>query len=208
MLCMTGAPCCSWRNRAAPPDQGRAAPWRLRRRPPPDGSAETGCTRRQHWHSVETRQQVAQCTSTIGVEPSPASMLGRIVDHVAALAQRRQVARPVVAGIMVEMRARDIDAGRPDDRDQIRLARVRPPPLSIAPMPAIAIPPASVAEMHHPTTVRAPTMFAPTLGTAEADYLRQLGPIDRIEPTMFRHDRHSADSESVIVGTKGESWRE
>ena len=54
---------------------------------------------------------------------------------------------------------------------------------------------------------KTPAMFAAPLGTAEPHQPRQLGPVDRVQPTMFRHDRHGRDSESSRSRTKGESDR-
>ena len=140
--------------------------------------------------SRQKRQQIAQGATSIGVEPASSPMLGRIVDHVAALAQCGQVARCIVGRIVVEMRARDIDPGHTHDRRHPLVGRTDPTPPPVAPVPAIGVPPPPVAQMEHPPTVRTPAMLASPVGTTKADQLRQLGPVDRIKPTMFRHDRH------------------
>jgi len=117
-------------------------------------------------------------------------MLRRIVDHVAALAKRGQVAGRIVRWIMVEVRARDVNPCHAHDRRHPVTGRAHPPSPPVAPMAAIGIPPSTVAEMEHPPTVWTPAMLASPLSAAEPDELRQLGPVDWIEPTMFRHDRH------------------
>src|SRR3546814_5077489 len=38
--------------------------------------------------------------------------------------------------------------------------------------------------------VGTPAMLAPALCTPEPDQPRQFGPVDRVEPAMFGHDRH------------------
>src|SRR3546814_8273417 len=38
--------------------------------------------------------------------------------------------------------------------------------------------------------MRAMAMLAPPIGAAEANGSRQLGPVDRVKPAMFGHDRH------------------
>ena len=89
------------------------------------------------------------------------------------------------------MRARDVDACRAGERDQIPFARVRAAPPPIAPVTMIAIPPSTVAEMHDAPAMRTPAVFAAALGAAEPDDPRQLGPVDRIQPAMFGHDGHA-----------------
>lgn len=71
-------------------------------------------------------------------------MLGSIVDHVASLAERSQIARCVVGRIMVEVRAGDIDPRDPDDRREVD--RPDPDPLSapVSPLPAVHVPPPSI----------------------------------------------------------------
>ncbi len=117
-------------------------------------------------------------------------MLGRVMDHVATLAERSEVARRVVGRIMVQMRAREIDPRDADERQRARAWRSHPAPAPVAPLPAIGIPPAAVAQVEHVPTVRTSAMLAAALGAAEANQLRQLGPVDRVEPAMFGHDRH------------------
>lgn len=43
-------------------------------------------------------------------------MFGRVMDHVAALAERAEVRRRAVARVMIEVRARQDDIGHPDAR--------------------------------------------------------------------------------------------
>ena len=117
-------------------------------------------------------------------------MLGSIVDHMASLAQRSEVAGAVVAGIMVQVRARGVHPGGADDCGDvaIRYSDATSPP--VPPVPAIGVPPATVAEVEDASAMRTPAMLATAFGAAEPDQPRQLGPIDRVEPAMFRHDRH------------------
>ena len=62
--------------------------------------------------------------------------------------------------------------------------------VAIAPEAAIGVPPSSVAEVEHPSAMRTPAMLALAFRATEPDQPRQLGPVDRIKPTMFRHDGH------------------
>lgn len=117
-------------------------------------------------------------------------MLGSIVDHMAPLAERSQVARCIVGRIMVEVRAGDIDPRDTDNRREVD--RPDPDPLStaISPFPAIRVPPASVTQVKYALAMWTTAMLAPPFGAAEADGPRQLGPVDWVKPAMFGHDRH------------------
>src|SRR3546814_8903347 len=79
------------------------------------------------WHTLvrhdrahfEPREQVRHSAPAIGIEPSTTPMLVSIVDHVAPLAERSQVARGAVGRIMVEVGAGDIDPRDTDDRHEV-----------------------------------------------------------------------------------------
>src|SRR3546814_20938557 len=49
--------------------------------------------------------------------------------------------------------------------------------------------PPSVAQVEYALTMRAMAMLAPPIGAAEANGSRQLGPVDRVKPAVFGHDR-------------------
>ena len=68
---------------------------------------------------LQSGEQVADRAHPEGIEPSAPTMLPSVVTHVAPLAERGEVARPVVAGIMVQVRA-----GENDTRDAHRGGRV------------------------------------------------------------------------------------
>ena len=74
-------------------------------------------------------------------------MLGRIVDHVAALTKRREIARRIVGWIVIEVGARDVDPRDPDDPGNVRPDNADAPPPSITPLAPIGIPPATIAEV-------------------------------------------------------------
>ena len=117
-------------------------------------------------------------------------MLVSIVNHVAPLAERSQVARGVVGRIMVEVSAGDIDPRDTDDRREVYRPDPDPPSAPVSPLPTIHVPPPSVAQVEYALTMRATAMLAPPIGAAEANGFRQLGPVDRVKPAMFGHDRH------------------
>src|SRR3546814_5875287 len=110
--------------------------------------------------------------------------------HVAPLAGRSQVARGVVGRIMVEVDAGDIDPRDTDDRHEVYRPDPDPPSAPVSPLPTIHVPPPSVAQGEYALTMRAMAMLAPPIGAAEANGSRQLGPVDRVKPAMFGHDRH------------------
>ena len=60
--------------------------------------------------------QIPQRPQPEGIPPALPAMLGRVMDHVAALAERFQVRRRTVARVMIEMRAGQHDVGHPDPR--------------------------------------------------------------------------------------------
>ncbi len=89
-------------------------------------------------------------------------MLGRVVDHVAALTKRGEVARSVVGRIVVQVRAGDIHPGEPNDRGDVRTGNPDAASPPVAPLAAIGIPPSPVTKMEDASPVRAPAMLAPT----------------------------------------------
>ena len=74
-------------------------------------------------------------------------MLGRVVDHVAALAERGEIARRIVGRVVIEVRAGDIHPREPDDRGDVCPDDTDAPSPPVAPLSAIGIPPATIAKM-------------------------------------------------------------
>ncbi len=135
-------------------------------------------------------EEVTKRATVIRVHPAPAPMLGAVVDHVTALAERGELVERAVAGIVVEMCAgqhhrrpgavsQDV-AGRPS----------HPPALAITPAQPFLIPPAAVAEVEDAFPVRASAMLAAPAGAYEADMMGQLRPVDRVKEDMLSADRH------------------
>ena len=89
--------------------------------------------------------QVAQRAKAKDVPPALPAMFGRVVEHVAALAQGGQIGGHVVARIMVEMRAGEHHIGRADAAQFEAIAHRDPSPARGSPAGCIAVPPASVA---------------------------------------------------------------
>ena len=149
-------------------------------------------------------EQVADRAHLKSIEPPASTMFGGVMDHMATLAERGEVARPVVAGIMVQVRAgkdhaRDAQMGGRVDARESRLRprqiirrrqAANPPALPVAPACRVLVPPDAIAEVQHVAAVRAPAMLTTSLGAAKPDDVGQLAPVDRIEPAMFARDRH------------------
>lgn len=165
---------------------------------------------------MRSGEQVAYRLPSERVEPSPSAMFARIMAHVAALAECSEVARPVVARIVVQVRAGQhhtrYSEGRGwPDASQPRLHALQrhwrkqaahPPPLPVAPACRILVPPLAIAEMVYVATVGTPAMLAPPLRPGEPDMVRQLSPVDGVEPAMLARDRHSGLLSQVAAERK------
>ena len=138
--------------------------------------------------------QVPQCPVAKAIPPALPTMLGGIVKNVAPLAQRSEICRRVVTRVMIEM-----CTGQHHPRDPYlrqRYPRNGNPPTGARPPASTGrIPPTPVSQMRHALQMRAAATFATATGSVEPDRSRQLRPVDRIEPAIFRTDRH-ADSMS------------
>lgn len=110
-------------------------------------------------------------------------MLTRVVEHMASLTQCREVARPVVARVMVQMRSgenypRDPKTGGRADavktwlhpREIVRCFQAaKPPTLPVTPTARVLVPPASVSKVQHVAAVGASAMLTASLGANETD---------------------------------------
>ena len=133
-------------------------------------------------------------------------MFGRVVDHMAPLAEGREIARPVARRVMVQVRARDRNARRSHQREEVVARHANPTPTAVAPAAAPRIPPAAIAQVRDRLAMRTIAMLAAPLGAVEPNEVRQLEPVDRIESAMFGTDRHDPSIlESFSARTKGES---
>lgn len=126
-------------------------------------------------------------------------MFDRIVDHVAALAERREIILCAVRRIVIEMGAGQHDPCRADEREDVVAGGSNPASPAIAPDTTARIPPPPVAQMYDDLPMRSVAMVAAPLGAREAHELRQFAPVDRIEPAMFGADRH----ETMILSHSG-----
>jgi len=134
--------------------------------------------------------QVTQCAQAKDIPPSLPAMFGRIVEHMAALAQCGEIARQVMARVMIEMRAGEHDIGRTDAEHIEPFANRDPSTTVRTPIAGIGIPPSPVAEMRDEAQMWPRTSLAARTGTLETDRVRQLLPIDRVKPAVLGADRH------------------
>lgn len=145
---------------------------------------------------VSTGKQVAERATAKGIPPAAPTMLGRVVDHVAALAKRGEVSptRTTEGRIVVEVGGCKIDGFARHANCLERHEPGLPPELAsatVAPGPNLRVPPHAVdAELGDEEAMGAAASLAPTLCARETDDLADLGPVDRVEPAMFRADRH------------------
>lgn len=133
--------------------------------------------------------QVAQRPVAKAIPPALPAMFRRVVQHVAPLAQRREVRRRIITRIVIEMRAGQHDPRHPH-LCQRNPQRRDPPAFRRSPASPLGVPPTSVAEMRHPPQMWTAATLAATARTVEPDRGGQLRPVDRIEPAVFGTDRH------------------
>ncbi len=113
--------------------------------------------------------QIPQRAQPEGIPPALPTMLGRVVDHVAALAERFQVRLRTVARVMIEMRAGQNDVGHPDPCQCETGLHRNPLALVRSPARRLRVPPASIAEMCDAPKVRSTALLAAPAGTLEPD---------------------------------------
>lgn len=103
-------------------------------------------------------EQVADRANPEGVEPPTPAMLGRVVDHVATLAERGGIPGAVIAGIIVQVCAGEEDAGDAEQGRRIHLGkgelvarelvrvrdRANPPTPAVTPDGDVLVPPSSL----------------------------------------------------------------
>lgn len=139
---------------------------------------------------VGSEEEVAEGLAHLKGKPAPAAMFGPVVQHVTALAERFQVAQPVVGGIVVEVGGRQHDTRRPGHAIIRHDQMVQGPTAPIAPYLGVLVPPAPVTKMADLAPVRPPTGLAVPLGAIEPHYGGQLRPIHRVEPLEVGSDWH------------------
>ncbi len=139
-------------------------------------------------------------------------MLGRDVDHVATLTCRGEVTRPVVAGIMVQLRAGEDAARHPHNahelglyaRQIVRRGEARAP----CPARRARLPPPRPTICHHRGAERRGQVGVSNARSvpwrAKPEEVGQLAPIGLVEPAVFARDRRD-ESMSHDLGER--KWK-
>ncbi len=117
--------------------------------------------------------------------------------EMAALAKRAQVGGIVVGHVMIEMSAGDHDVDVAGwDLGWETLGRWKvgagPPPLLVTPALSLVIVPTAIGQLANEPLVRTLALFTAAIGAAEADRGRKLFPVDGIEASHLRFNRHEA----------------
>ncbi len=96
-------------------------------------------------------------------------MLACVMEHVAALAESREVRELVIAGVMVVMRTGQHDPGAPQRRRN-EVHHVGTMPATVTPHVINVIKPSAVAQVMNDLKVRPTASFAATAGAAESHH--------------------------------------
>ena len=142
--------------------------------------------------SVRSTKQVACRLAPEQGSPPPPPMLRPVVDHMAALAESREVGARVVRRVVVAVGGGQEHPCCPHrlqhvvsvDRKADYLTRTIPPETGLS------VPPAAIAEVPNGLPVRTPAAFTAALGATEADHGRQLRPVDGVEEAVLAPDGH------------------
>ena len=136
-------------------------------------------------------EQVAERLPSEQCPPASPLMLWPVVDHVAPLAEGREVGVRVVRGVVIPVGSGQNDPGLPDAAEDVGLCRNPDPPAPpVAPSAGIRVPPAAIAKVVDHPPVRSPAALTAAFRPAETDHGRELGPVDRVEEAMLGPDRH------------------
>ena len=138
---------------------------------------------------IGTKEQIPERPTQPIRDPSAGQMVRTIMDHVAALTQAFQVALPVVARIMIEMRRRQDDAGLPERHRLLDIRPSRWPAPAAAPGVAHRVEPTAIGQAADGLSVRPAAPLADTTGALETHASADLRPVDRVEPAQFTIDR-------------------
>jgi hypothetical protein len=95
-----------------------------------------------------------------------------IVLEMAPLAQRHEVARMVVGGVVIPVSGRQHHARGPNLLPEVldHQHTTNPPPLPVPPDLLVCVPPAAVAQVADDAPMRAAAALALSLGALEADH--------------------------------------
>src|SRR5271163_237112 len=118
-------------------------------------------------------------------------MVRAIVDQVAALAQALEIAQPIIARVMIEVRRSQDHAGLTDLRRFHEIGPSGGSTATVAPGVTGGVEPASIGQTANGETMWPAASLARAGGALEAHAPADLQPVAGIEPSHLRFDRHS-----------------
>ena len=117
-------------------------------------------------------------------------MVWPVVDQVATLAKALQIARPIVARIVVEVGGGENDPRLSYPGCLLDVGPASEPSTIIAPSLTSGVKPASIRQAANSCAMRSAATLADAAGALEAHIPAQLRPVDRIKPAHLSFDRH------------------
>ena len=117
-------------------------------------------------------------------------MVRAVVDQVAALTEALEIARPVVARIVIEVGGGQDDASPSYPCHLLDIGPGGGSAMVVTPSMTGGVEPASIRQTANICPMRPAAALANPAGTLEARMPAGLRPVDRIEPAQFRSDRH------------------
>jgi hypothetical protein len=145
------------------------------------------------WLGVGTAEQVTQRLPPEQRAPSTPLMLRPVVDHVAPLAEGREVGIRVVRGVVITVRGGQNDPGPAGAAEDVSFSSDPDPPApAIAPPAGICVPPAPVTKVVDQPSVWPSATLAAASGSTEPDHGRELRPVYGVEEAVLGPDRHGS----------------
>ena len=138
---------------------------------------------------VRAKKQVAKGAPQQRSNPPPRQMARPVVKQMAALAEASQIARPVVAGIVIKVRRGEHNTGL---ANSCCLNHVWPschPPAIIAPGVPVRVEPPAVGQAPNSFAVRPAAFLAQATSPLEPHKSAEFWPVYRVKPA-HRSDRH------------------
>ena len=120
------------------------------------------------------QEQVPSGATPRESQTPPAAVLVAVMDHMTSLAERREIARMIVGGVVVEMGAGQHHAGaeQPVVPTLRRWQLSEQSALAVAPSADRRVPPSAIAKMQDLFAMGAAAPLAPALSSFEADHRR------------------------------------
>ena len=138
-----------------------------------------------------------------------------VVSEMATLAKRREIARIVVPGVLIQMgcgqhhicpwqrqRREACKRWLPRDQEGRGWQCPQPAPAVIPPSLPLFVPPDAIRPDDDALQMRSPALLAAAASTIKADDLRQFALVDWVEPTLARADRHDDSMNQRIAEQK------